>query len=62
MHKTFYKNNAFDFNDEETIKKNNRTISLKKNYILSSRINRKKNGNILKMKRSPKIDINFISI
>ena len=62
MHKTFYKNNAFDFNDEETIKKNNRTISLKKNYILSSRINRKKNGNILQMKRSPKIDINFISI
>ena len=62
MHKTFYKNNAFDFNDEEIIKKNNRTISLKKKYILSSRINRKKNGNILKMKKSPNIDINFISI
>ena len=46
IHKTFHKNNIFDSNDEETIKKNNRTISLKKKYILSSRINRKNNGNI----------------
>lgn len=64
MQKTFYKNNVFDFNDEETIKKNNRTMSLKKKYILSSRINRKKNENKLKLKlkNSPKIDINYISI
>ena len=38
MYKTFYKNKVFDFNDEEIIKKNNRIISLKKKYILSSRI------------------------
>ena len=41
---------------------NIRTVNLKKKYILSSRIIRKKNENKLKLRLSPKIDINFISI
>ena len=57
MNKTFYY-----FNDDEAIKKNIRIVSLKKKYIFSSRIIRKKNENKLKLKLSPKIDINFISI